>query len=393
MTDTPPVISNRYVFAAMAICVTMMAALLWMPAVLGALALGYQLGPQELSYLAFAELFGFLLGTLFTSSKTLEELNRWVLIGCGALMAINLALLFAPASTFIFFRAAAGLATGMGFGYGLKLCSASSKPTRSFGLFTAAMSLVMIIGFQLVAQMIEMWGMVDGVADAHRMKGVVKIVFVIYAALAGGSAVILLTNKPPPLPGPSGPQVVGKVGARVVIGLLAIILSFIGQGSVWAFLQTLGIAHGFSVVGVANAMSTWAIMGIVGSLSAAALPGAISRTTYIGIALVVLWGGLYALYSPPSLLWYIAGCAIGGFYWNFVLSLLLGLLASIDPTGRGSVLGGAVSSSGSAIGPLFAGMLIQGTNYDQVGWFAGGLCAAGFTCVWIIEKHWKEKTS
>jgi predicted MFS family arabinose efflux permease len=128
-------------------------------------------------------------------------------------------------------------------------------------------------------------------------------------------------------------------------------------------------------------------LGIVGSLSAAALPGVVSRTAAIGIALFFLWIGLYALYEPASLMWYLGGCAIGGFYWNFALSLMLGLVARIDRSGQGSVLGGTMSSVGSTFGPLFAGLLIRGTEYQLVGWMVGVLCTAGLACVSVVERH------
>ena len=66
---------ERHVVA-MTVNLTTMAALLWMPAMLGALSLAYGLGPRALSHIAFAELFGFLIGTLITSTKKQVELTR-----------------------------------------------------------------------------------------------------------------------------------------------------------------------------------------------------------------------------------------------------------------------------------------------------------------------------
>lgn len=109
--------------------------------------------------------------------------------------------------------------------------------------------------------------------------------------------------------------------------------------------------------------------------------------TMMGAMLMVLFAGLYALYAPASLLWYIGGCAIGGFYWNFILPLMLGILAKIDTTGQGSVLGGSMSSAGSALGPLLAGTLIQGTNYQPVGWLTAALCVSGLVCVMLVESR------
>ena len=395
--ETAPmaVVGERYVVAAIAICVTMMTSLLWMPSMLGSLSQGYALGPRSLSYLAFAELGGFVLGTLFTSAKSIGELKRWVFIGCAVSVVANVTLsVFAPTVPFLLMRPIAGLGAGVGYGYGLKLCTVSAKPTRNFGFFTASMSLMMILGFQVVAYLVSSRTTVGGIPDAEGTRHVVRIVLGLYATLAAFAAVILVFNQPPSTDraGENISNACGRLEPSVLVCLLAIVVSFVGQGAIWAFLQILGISRGFSVAGVANAMSAFAIMGIVGSLSAAALPSDISRWIAIGVALVLLWSGLYSLVAPASLLWYVWGCSIGGFYWNFALSLMLGLLARIDRTGRGSVFGGTMSSAGSAIGPLCAGLLIQGANYRPVGWLVGALCTAGFACVWLVERASQSET-
>jgi predicted MFS family arabinose efflux permease len=310
----------------------------------------------------------------------------------------NIALvLFAPQLPFIAMRPIAGFGGGLGLGYALKVCAMSERPTSSFGILTGSMSLMMIVGFQSVAHLISTQAVIDGVMDPERVKAVARIVFGIYAGLAAAAALVYLTNQPPYAPPAttSGQELVQSKASGlpplVLLGLLAIVLSFMGQGGIWAFLQTLGISHGFSVVDVANAMSTFAVMGVVGSFASGAIPHRTPRWLAIGVAFLFLCGGLYALYAPQSALWYMAGCAIGGFYWNFALPLMLGLLARIDHTGRGSVLGGTMSSTGSAIGPLIAGLLIQGSNYRPVGWMAGTLCLAGLVCVLLVERGAKSK--
>jgi predicted MFS family arabinose efflux permease len=382
-------VPQRYVYASVLIGITMMAAVLWMPSMLGALARGYGFDTGSLSRLASAELIGFLSGTLFTSFRSLAALKRWLFIGCLLLASANL---MSRGTTGLVLLAAlrliAGFGAGIGFGYGLKVCALSARPTRSFGIFTGSMSMMMIVGFQVIAHLIDSRSAAAGGVGAELFQGVARTVFGLYACLAVGAATVFLANRPPGVP---VDQAVDNSplrlpGPLVLIGLAAIALSFVGQGSVWAFLQILGISHGFSVSGVANAMSAFAIMGVFGSLGAAITPRRIPRWLAMGAALLLLVAGLYALYSPRSLEWYVAGCAIGGFYWNFILPLMLGLLARIDETGGASVLGGTMSSVGSALGPLLAAQLIRGTDYQAVGWMAGGLCALSLGCIWYVER-------
>src|SRR5262245_9934503 len=140
MNAMTPAVSPRFVFSAMFTGIAMMTAVLWMPATLGALAQAYGLGTAQLSQLAFAELTGFLLGTLFTSNRTIAQLRRWVPVGCALVVIASVWFILhsdrAPGS---WSRLIAGLGSGIGFGYGLKNCAASERPTRSFGILTAAM--------------------------------------------------------------------------------------------------------------------------------------------------------------------------------------------------------------------------------------------------------------
>jgi hypothetical protein len=389
MNKTSEMIPQRYVYAATLVTITMMAAILWMPAMLGALAPAYDLDTSKLSNLAFIELLGFLTATLFTSSKSVAQLKYWVLMGCLLIIASNAWIAIhnahAPDGAA---RLIAGLGAGLAFGYGLKVCTMSARPTQSFGILTGSMSIMMIAGFQFVAYLLETRASVAGAVQPELVKGVAGTLFGTYAVVAVLSAWVLWTNQPPV----SRAQVAeskrrGVPSRLVVVGLIAIGVAFIGQGSIWAFLQTLGASHGFSVAAVANAMSAFAIMGIAGSFSAAMTPARVPRWVANGAALIVLWGGLYALYSPQSIAWYVAGCAVGGFYWNFILPLILGLLARLDDSGQGSVLGGTMSSVGSALGPLLAGRLIHHADYRPVGWMAGALCLVSLICVWQVERR------
>lgn len=388
-TTTP--IANRYVFSAMATCLLMMASVLWIPAQLGAMAQGYAIDMRMLGLLASAEIFGFLAGTIAGSFIAVDRMKPWVLTGAACVVAANLALsLFAPRIPFIVMRPLASFGGGLAFAYALKICSKSAHPTRSFGIFTGLMSTMMILGFQEVGHMLAARAGADGVTSAIGAAQVSRVVFTMYACMAVLGALVLLGNQPKlAKDGRSRANVAAAaLPPAVFVGLAAIALSFVGQGCIFSFLQTMGVAHGFPVDGVANAMSAWALFGILGSFSVGAMPEAMPRWVLIAMALLAMGFGYFALYAPSSSLpLYMVGCAIGGFYWNFILPLMLGLLARVDPSGFGSVWGGSMSSVGSMIGPVIAGLLISGANYTRVAGVSILLTIAGFLCVFWIERQ------
>jgi predicted MFS family arabinose efflux permease len=46
-----------------------------------------------------------------------------------------------------------------------------------------------------------------------------------------------------------------------------------------------------------------------------------------------------------------------------------------------------MSSAGSALGPLVAGLIIRDGDYRPVGLMAGMVCLVSLACVAIIERH------
>jgi len=353
----------------------MMAALLTMPALLGALARSYGLGTSDLGLLAAVETLAYVVGTYLVSDKPIVKLGTWVVAAGMAIIAGNLAcMILANRNAFIVFRPVVGIGAGIGFGYALKFCSRSVNPDRSFGILTAALSTMMVFGFQAIGHFSTTYG--------------AKAVFMMYAGLASIALVGAVLSRPrqsaDQSPAASNPFTLPS--PLVLLGLGAVVLSFLAQGSIWAFLERLGVAHGFMLPAVTNALSAFAIVGIAGSLGAAALPVRVPRALALILALLALLPGLFFLYAPLPIGAFTLGCAIAGFYWNFTLSLQLGILAGIDPSGRGAVLGGMMSGIGSGLGPLLAGLLVVGSNFQPVGWLAAALVSAGAACILAVNR-------
>ncbi len=358
----------------MAAAVLMMASLLTMPALLGAVARTFGLPIADLGLLALVETLAYVTGIFLASGTPVARLRTQVLIAGACVAVANLGCLAAGSrDALLLLRPVVGLGSGMAFGYALKHCSGSARPDRSFGILTAALSMMMVGGFQAI-------GAIDAAVGG-------RSVFVLYAVLAGlAMAIAWSTPAAPERAGEGAAGAAGMPAPVVLLGLAGIILSFLAQGSLWAFLERLGSAHGFAARQVTNALSMFAIAGIGGSLGAAALPARVPRSSALITAMGVLIPGLYMLYAPPSLAGFVLGCAVGGFYWNFTLSLQLGILAKVDPSGRGAVLGGMVSGIGSALGPMIAGALVQGSDFRPVGWMAGSLVAAATVFILIVNR-------
>jgi predicted MFS family arabinose efflux permease len=81
-----------------------------------------------------------------------------------------------------------------------------------------------------------------------------------------------------------------------------------------------------------------------------------------------------------SYLLFFIGCAIFGFYWNFYLTLQIGLVSRADDTGRGIVLCGVAPSIGVIIGSFMGGMLVHGSTFLPLAQAGAVLCITGIAC-------------
>jgi len=86
------------------------------------------------------------------------------------------------------------------------------------------------------------------------------------------------------------------------------------------------------------------------------------------------------MYAAPSYRLFFIGCALFGFYWNFYLTLHLGMVARADNTGRGIVLCGVAPSIGTVIGSFLGGLLVEGTSYLSSARTGSILCIIGIAC-------------
>jgi len=163
--------------------------------------------------------------------------------------------------------------------------------------------MMMIVGFQAIAYALDAREHALG-SSLEAAKSISGGVFAAYILFSGAAWLLYVTNRPSEVvvgeQRGMGGETLSPATQRseLTIGLFAIGMSFVAQGSVWAFMQTLGVTHGFSLVAVANAMTVYATFGVVGSFSSASLPQVVKRWIAIGGALALLAVGLYG-YTVP----------------------------------------------------------------------------------------------
>ena len=139
-------------------------------------------------------------------------------------------------------------------------------------------------------------------------------------------------------------------------------------GSIWAYLEPLGLAAGFSEQGAQSVVSLVLVMQVLGGLTAvwAVRRSPVAVTLALGAAaLAAIAVGVH--FTPAgAFVSFTLLFAAFGFAWLFLMPFQVALALRADPPGRVAVLISAAQLIGSAIGPLGASLVVNGDDASPV---------------------------
>lgn len=332
-----------------------------LPVWIGTLVGRYRLDPQQAGLLVTLFLMGVVLASV-TLAPRFHRLNpRWV---TSAGFAFAIPSLVATSHTDQY-TAMATLHALAGFGVGMSISTVygtiarSANPHRMFGLVTTALSLFAVAFLGVLPPWL-----------AQAPRGAVFEVFA--AVMAVGLAAALWSFPMPPSAqtashGEAPQRPPARFSSRVWLGLLGIGAMTLVQAMCFSFLERAGIDRGFSIAAVTSVLVAVGIVNIFPAALAALLEKRV-RTR------------LVLLFGPPLQALMVVGVMTATSFWpyavaasSFVAVMLFtttfafGLIARIEPSGRALAAAPAVMMTGSAIGPILAGTLIQASGYGSVG--------------------------
>jgi MFS family permease len=168
-------------------------------------------------------------------------------------------------------------------------------------------------------------------------------------------------------------------GGMKLLALMAMLLYFIAQGVVWAYLFLMGTADGLPEQQVANALTVSQFAGVLGALFASMAGARVGRLS--ALTLGILGGSLclFLLVGKTSYLTFGVVVCIYNFFWNMTHPTLLSAMAGFDRRGRVVLGATAMQMIGLAIGPALAAVVIPEGGYEHVIWVGVGL----FVLSWI----------
>jgi predicted MFS family arabinose efflux permease len=344
--------------AVIAISITGILFFLGLPVITGALAEDRGLASAQLGALASIATGTTFLSSIFVTSIVARARRR-------VIMVYALLLLAGGYCGFIFsgprfsLLALSGIASGLGGGACYSMC---------LGILSGARNSVRVFSILLFFQVIVTGAELAGLPFLARSAGVSGV----FAALASTSVAALLLV--PFIP--EGQCVETRVRppalrlATVLPGglcLAAVTLFYIAIGSLWTFVERIGVSLKLSSEFVGGALSLGNLLSLLGTLIAVGVAARLGVNRALLLSLAIFGAALAIMGWFLTIPTFLAGAAIFFLFWNLIDIFQATTISHLDAAGRLTALIPAAQSLGNTLGPVLAGIgLGSGRGYSFV---------------------------
>lgn len=351
---------------AVALCLSVTGVLMFkvLPLVVGAAADSFQLGPADLGRLASSDLAGITLAALSAPLWTRRlDWRRCALLALLIVVTGNVASAFVHhLPRLLVIRVVTGVGEGMASSLALVILGTTRNPDRAFGLAVAAPIAVGLAAFQFLPPLVA----------EHGYAGVVLCLAGLAALALPLTPLLPRGGRPAPGSAPADGLARGTWSGSVAAGLTAAAIYHVGLGAVWAFIERMGVVAGLPRGAIGTQLGLAVLFGLAGALLAAAIGARYGRLWPLVLAVAGQCLALLLLGERMTLTAFgVAACAYQ-FLWLLSVPYQIGIIASLDATGRFFVLALAAQATGVTLGPLVAGALIVGQDFTPVHALAAG---------------------
>ena len=337
--------------------------LLMLPFLMGAMMNGLNLSEGTTGLILSVEFTLAMVSSLLISPY-INRVPRRTIAVVGTVMAIIANILSAYISDvalLICVRAFAGFGAGLALAAGNSVIASAEDPDKTAGqvnvLFVVLMILVML-GFGFIADNFGLVGTYYGVAGTYAVMLIMVIRLPQYINVEPSDNVVI-TNK-----------VSMSLIGLVPVGMMATMFLFSMRDTMgWAFVEQIGVALGYSTSEMGIILALQAFIALLGPLVVAKVGNKFGIT--IPVLIGIIGHGMITLgylMASDSKFFYTAIVLMNATAYFYALAYLTGLAASLDKEGRVVAATGSFIALGIAVGPAFAGQLINLGGYSLAAW-------------------------
>lgn len=328
-----------------------------MPGLLAGMSTNLGLNGSEIALIMSSEMVGTTATTLIVAAG-LGRLDRRKAAFVGLTIILLANMVSAVASSFLVLigaRFVAGLAAGALQGILSASIAATPIPDRIFAIYLTA---------NLTTTTIML-----GLLSRFSAVGHPEWLFLSVVVLAV-AAILLLRWLPAEPVAPQSQATTDRMSTRGYgpAALLGTFILLIGVGLTWPLVGVLGLDRDMSGEAVASALSFATVGGIVASLIVSGIGDKAGRRLPVSAGAAGLCIAVLIFVFDSGRTSFAAAAFIFMFCWVLILPYCAGLVATIDPSGRLSVLWVTMQFAGLATGPIIAaGLLLSSSDLPFYG--------------------------
>ncbi|MCW8919156.1 MAG: MFS transporter [Gammaproteobacteria bacterium] len=154
----------------------------------------------------------------------------------------------------------------------------------------------------------------------------------------------------------------GHSQSTVVPALAGILLLYIAQGGIWAFVERIGHAAGHSPETIGYALAVAALLGIAAGATAALQGERLGFSLPLWLVFVGQTLAMLLLWQVNTYLGYLLAITLYNFCWTYVVPFHMGIIAQCHASGRVVALAPAIQGLGLAAGAAIAGATLEANN-------------------------------
>jgi predicted MFS family arabinose efflux permease len=331
-----------------------------MPLVLGGAAESHGLAESHLGFAASAFMGG-LAAINFAGFAWLRRFDWRTLLVTGNLIAVIgfiIPIFHFSVSTWILCNFIAGAATGISYGVSIACLGDTREPERNFALAYAGQTFLsagIILTMPRIEIGYDLFVIGQGIC-AVLMASAVALV----AILPGRGAKIGIAVKTRETTGPDLRQ------TALILALLLLMLNVMAEGAVWAFIERIAVSEGFTTTFAATAMAFSFFASGAGSMAAATMGRRFGSARPFVIAVAMSIASVWVMWAGGTEAIFFIGVMLFALAWNLGSPYRMALATRADDSGRYSTFVPAMQTSGAALGPAVAGLLVVNGSFTPV---------------------------
>lgn len=342
-----------------------------MPVWIGIVLIGmYGFDPQSAGALVSCFLGGAVLSSAVISSQV-SRIRGVLAVPLGFGIAAAAFVTMATTrdyNTLIVLHLVGGLAVGVGLSMAHGYMGASSNPHRLMAFAFMALTLVSL-------------GFLGGVSKLVVVYGG-PLLFLALGGIMLATALFALIGFPSSRGALHHDASVkhGKLPRVVWMVMIGTSLALLNHSMMFAFVERVGDAHGFSREQLMNTMLMIGLVNLSPGLLATYFEKKISPKVVILVGPVLHAVLGLTLTQTTHFGVYVVSACLFPVVMTFTHTFIFAYLARLDPSGRAVAATPVMLMTGSAIGPFLGGTLAQHFGYESIGWMVVALVVvcAGF---------------